>query len=176
MWLLRSTDFYSLWCETELSCVQSLPQPWPTWADFLLFNNINGCCEGWGYPRFFPVYGDLNGHHRERLGSTTTNRHDVAAFDCATVSGCDLLVVGPTHASGGLLMTNVPDLVRVACSTHRSRYTYQSCWNVFLRGRSWKRPATCRSASISVFSFVMRYNNKKDGAIFGCHITFWVRT
>ena len=41
----------------------------------------------------------------------------VAAFDFATVSGCDQLVVGPTHARSGtldLLMTDVPDLVRVA--------------------------------------------------------------
>ena len=33
------------------------------------------------------------------------------------MSGCDQLVVGPTHARGGtldLLMTDVPDLVRVA--------------------------------------------------------------
>ena len=61
--------------------------------------------------------GDLNGHHQEWLGSTTTNRHEVAAFDIATVSGCDQLVVGPTHARGGtldLLMTDVPDLVRGA--------------------------------------------------------------
>ena len=38
-------------------------------------------------------------------------------FDFASVSGCDQLVVGPTHARGGildLLMTDVPDLVRVA--------------------------------------------------------------
>ena len=51
------------------------------------------------------------------MGSTTTNRHLVAAFDFATVSGCDQLVVGPTHARGetlDLLMTDVPDLVRVA--------------------------------------------------------------
>ena len=51
------------------------------------------------------------------MGSTTTNRHGVAAFDFATVSGCDQLVVGPTHARGGtlnLLMTDVPDLERVA--------------------------------------------------------------
>ena len=61
--------------------------------------------------------GDLNGLHQEWLGSTTTNRHGVAAFDFATVSGCDQLVIGPTHARGGsldLLMTDVPDLVRVA--------------------------------------------------------------
>ena len=65
----------------------------------------------------FLFVGDLNGHHREWLGSSTTNRHGVAAFDFATVSGCDQLVVGPTHARGGtlhLLMTDVPDLVRVA--------------------------------------------------------------
>ena len=51
------------------------------------------------------------------MGSTTTNRHGVAAFDFATVSGCDKLVVGPTHALGGtldLLMTDVPDVVRVS--------------------------------------------------------------
>ena len=51
------------------------------------------------------------------MGSTTTNSHGVAAFDVATVSGCDQLVVGLTHARGGtpnLLMTDVPDLVRVA--------------------------------------------------------------
>ena len=51
------------------------------------------------------------------MGSITTNRHGVAAFDFATVSGCDQLVVGPTYARSGtldLLMTDVPDLVRVA--------------------------------------------------------------
>ena len=60
---------------------------------------------------------DLNGHHQEWLGSTTTNRHGVAAFDFATIFGCDQLVVCPTHARGetlDLLMTSVPDLVRVA--------------------------------------------------------------
>ena len=47
----------------------------------------------------------------------TTNRHGVAAFDFATVSGCGQLDVGQTHARGGildLLMTDVPDLVRVS--------------------------------------------------------------
>ena len=60
---------------------------------------------------------DLNGHHQEWLGSTTTNSHGVEAFDFATVSGCDQLVFGPTYARGGtldLLMSDVPDLVRVA--------------------------------------------------------------
>ena len=61
--------------------------------------------------------GDLNSYHQEWLGSTTTIRHGVAAFDLATVSGWDQFVVGSTHARGGtldLLMTDVPDLVRVA--------------------------------------------------------------
>ena len=65
----------------------------------------------------FLFVGDLNGHHQEWFFSTTTNRHVVAAFDFATVSGCDQLIVGPTHARGGtlvLLMTDVPDLVRAA--------------------------------------------------------------
>ena len=59
----------------------------------------------------------LNGHHQEWLGSTTTNRHGVAACDFATVSGCDQLVFGPTHARGrtpDFLMTDVTDLVRDA--------------------------------------------------------------
>ena len=53
-----------------------------------------------------------------------TNRHGAAAFDFGTVSGCDQLVVGPTRdARGGtldLMMSDVPDLVRVncSCSTH----------------------------------------------------------
>ena len=65
----------------------------------------------------FLFMGDLNGHHQEWLGSATTYRQGVAAFDFSTVFGCDQLVVGSTHARGGtldLLMTDVPDLVRVA--------------------------------------------------------------
>ena len=63
----------------------------------------------------FLFVGDVNGHHQEWLGSMTTNRHGVAAFDFATVSVCDQLVCGPTHARGRTLdlMTGVPDLVRV---------------------------------------------------------------
>ena len=60
--------------------------------------------------------GDLNGQYQEWLAAPTTNRLGVAAFDFATVTGCDQLVVGPTHARGGtldLLMTGVPDLVRL---------------------------------------------------------------
>ena len=69
----------------------------------------------------FLFVSDLSGQHQERLGSTTTNSHGIAALDFATVSGCDQLVNGPTHARGGtldLLMTDVPDLVRVAVVAH----------------------------------------------------------
>ena len=51
------------------------------------------------------------------MGSTTINRYGLVAFDFATVSGCDQLVFGPTHACGGtldLLMTDGPNLVRVS--------------------------------------------------------------
>ena len=51
--------------------------------------------------------GDLNGNHHEWLCSTTPDRHGVAAFDFATVSGCDQFVAGPTHARCGTL--DVPD-------------------------------------------------------------------
>ena len=64
----------------------------------------------------FLFVGDLNDHHQEWLGSTTTNRHGVVSFDFAAVSVCDKLVVGQTHTRGGtldLLMADVPDLVRV---------------------------------------------------------------
>ena len=75
------------------------------------------CSEAYEFGQLGHLNGHLNGHHEEWLGSTTTNHHGVAAFDFATVSGCDQLVVGPTHTRGGtldLLMTDVPDLVRVA--------------------------------------------------------------
>ena len=65
----------------------------------------------------FLFVGVSKAHHQEWLGPTTTNRHGVAAFDVATAPGCDQLDVGPTHARGGrlnLMMTDVPDLVRVA--------------------------------------------------------------
>ena len=77
----------------------------------------------------FLFVGDLNGHLQEWLGSTTTNRHGVAALDFATVSGCDQLLIGPTHASGGtlnLLMTDVPDLVRVSVVAPLGRSDHSS--------------------------------------------------
>ena len=69
----------------------------------------------------FLFVGGVNGHHQYWLGSTTANCHGVVkgvvSCDFPTVSGCDQLVVGPTHARDGtldLLLTDVPGLVRVA--------------------------------------------------------------
>ena len=64
----------------------------------------------------FPVRDDLNGHHPEWLGLMTMNHHVVATYDIATVSGCNQLVVSPTHSHGRTLdlMMDVPDLVQVA--------------------------------------------------------------
>ena len=52
----------------------------------------------------------------------------ISALDFATVSGCNQLVIGQTHARGGtldLLITDVPDLVRVAlvAPLHRSDHS-----------------------------------------------------
>ena len=80
------------------------------------------------------IVGDLNGHHQEWLGSTTTNRHGVGSFNFATVSGCDQLVVGPTHASSGtldFLMTVVPNLVGVAVATPIGNSDHFSCRQSF---------------------------------------------
>ena len=52
---------------------------------------------------------DLNGHLQERLGFITTNRHGVATFDKTTVSRCDQLDDGPTHARGGTLDLQMSD-------------------------------------------------------------------
>ena len=66
----------------------------------------------------FLYVGDLNGHHQEWLRSTTTNRHGVATFDFATVSGCDQLVVGPTHEHGGTLVVWVAVVELIGNSDH----------------------------------------------------------
>ena len=44
---------------------------------------------------------DLNNHRQEWLHYTSNNRQGVASFDCATLSGCDQLVDGPTLVYGG---------------------------------------------------------------------------
>ena len=83
--------------------------------------------------------GYLNGHHQEWLGSTTTNSHGVAAFDFATVSCCDQLVVGPTYARGGivdLLMTDVSDLIQVAVVAPIGNSDHSSLWVVISKAQA----------------------------------------
>ena len=80
----------------------------------------------------FLCVGDLNGHHQEWLGSTTTNRHGVAAFDSATVSICDQLVVGLFD----LLMTGVPDLVRVSVVAPIGKPDHSSMSAVILKAQA----------------------------------------
>ena len=79
----------------------------------------------------FLFMGDLNGHQQEWLCSTTTNRiiNGVVALDCATVSGCDQLMIGPTHACRGalnLLTTDVPDQVQVTVVAPLGNADYSS--------------------------------------------------
>ena len=40
----------------------------------------------------FMFVGDLNDHHQEWLGSTTTNRHGIATIEFATVPSSDQLL------------------------------------------------------------------------------------
>ena len=97
----------------------------------------------------FLYAGDLNGHQQEWLGFTTTNHNGVAAIDFATVSGCDQLVVGPTHARGGtldLLMTDVPDLVRVTVVAPIGNSDHSSLSAVILMAQSV--PNMCVSRKI----------------------------
>ena len=124
-WLLGNAGFYGLWCKTELLCVQSLPHPW--WSDFWLFTNINGCMQAENARATFLFVDDLNGHHQERLGFRTTNRHGVATFDKKTVSRCDQLDDGPTHARGGTFDLQMSDdwyswpRTGCSCRTHKLR-------------------------------------------------------
>ena len=102
----------------------------------------------------FLFVGDLNGYHQEWLGSTTTNRHGVAAFDFATVSGCDQLVAGPTHARGGtleLLMTDVPDLVRVSVAAPIGNSDHSSLSAVISMANAV--PNLCVSRKVFLFIF-----------------------
>ena len=92
--------------------------------------------------------GDLNDHHREWFGSTTTNRHEVAAFHFATVSCCDQLVVYPTHARGGtfdLPKTDVPDLVRVAVVASIGNSNHSSLLAVILMVQAVPNLRVCRT-------------------------------
>ena len=104
-----------MWCDTKLQCVHN-PNLDDRIFDCLLASMAADQAED--IRASFLFLGDLNDHYQEWMGSTTiTNSNGVAAFDFTTLSGYDQLVVGPTHARGGildLLMTDVLDLVRVA--------------------------------------------------------------
>ena len=98
----------------------------------------------------FLFVGDLNGHHQDWLGSTTTNRHGVAAFDFAPMYGCDQLVVGQTHARGGtldLLMTDVPNLVPVAVVAPIGNSDHSSLSAVISMAQAVPNLCACRKLS-----------------------------
>ena len=64
-------------------------------ASFLFLSSQNGCLQLWP--------------------GSTTNCHVAVALYFATISGCDQLVICPTHVREGsldLLMMDVPDLVQ----------------------------------------------------------------
>ena len=97
------------------------------------------------------------------MGPTTTNRHGDASFDFATVSGCDQLVVGPTHARGGtldLLMTDVPDLVWVAVVAPIGNSDHSSLSGVISMSRA--APNLCVSRKV----FFKHQVNKSIGIQF----------
>ena len=59
----------------------------------------------------FLFVGNLNGHHQEWLGSPTTNRHGVAAFDFATVSGYNQIKLGFDSTIDKTVLKESDDLV-----------------------------------------------------------------
>ena len=72
-------------------------------------------------------------------------------MDFAIVSGCDQLVVGPTHARGGtldLLMTNVPDLVRVAVEAPIGNLDHPSLSAVISMARAVSNLCVSRKVSL----------------------------
>ena len=114
----------------------------------------------------FLFVGDLNGHHQEWLGSTTMTHHGVAAFDFETVSGCDQLVVGPTHARGGtfdLLMTDGPDLVRVTVVALIGNSDHSSLSAVILMAQAVPNLCVSRKVflkhDVNIILSVVQYRN-----------------
>ena len=99
------------------------------------------------------ILGDLNGHHQEWLGSKTTNRHRVAAFEFATESGCDHLVVGPTHARGGtldLLITEVLDLVWASVVAPIGNSDHSSLSAVISMAQAVPNLCVCRKVFLNI--------------------------
>ena len=101
----------------------------------------------------FLFVGHLNCHHQEAihswsLDSTTTNRHGVTAFDFATVSGRNQLVVGLKYARGITLdlIINVPDLVRCAVLAPTRKTDHSSLSAVILMKQAF--PNLCVSRKV----------------------------
>ena len=69
----------------------------------------------------FIFVSDANSNHSEWLESVSpTDRHERDALDFCNLSGCELLVLCPTHIAGHrfyLVMTDVPDIVYVVDGT-----------------------------------------------------------
>ena len=64
----------------------------------------------------FLFVGDVNVHHEEWHGSSTTNLPGRAASAFASSSGWEHIFIEPAHIDGGLLglvLTDVPDIVEV---------------------------------------------------------------
>ena len=109
-------------------CVQPLPQPWPWWPDFWVFTSIQ-----WMPCRLrtsVPLFGLWVIWMSIRSGGFYDHEpswsYSLWLRNCLQ---CDLLVVGPTLASGGtldLLMTDVPDPVRVAVVEPISNWDHYS--------------------------------------------------
>ena len=74
----------------------------------------------------FLFVGDLNGSHQEWLGSTTTRTVMELQPLKTTLSSCDQLVVGLTHARGGTL-----DQRRYRYRTVRNRKVKKFCTQLF---------------------------------------------
>ena len=67
---------------------------------------------------FFLFIGDVNAHHEEWLGSSTTTAHGRAALDIVSSSDCEqmITITESTHISRGVLdlgLTDVHNLVGV---------------------------------------------------------------
>ena len=62
----------------------------------------------------FLFVNDVNAHHEEWLGSSTTKLHGRAARDFATLLGCEQMIADPTYVDGSMLdlvLTDVPNVV-----------------------------------------------------------------
>ena len=113
----------------------------------------------------FLFVGGFDWHHQEWLGSMTTFPHGDAAFDFATESGCNQLVVGPTPALGGtldLLMTDVSDLVLVAVVALISNSDHSSLSAVILMAQVV--PNLCMSNKV-----FLKYQNQLEYCLW-CYV------